>query len=171
MKQVLLVSFVLTLAGCGFHLRSYELAAGDSAIFLQSSTPARVRGALEQALRTAGVAPAARAADADVVVRLIDGRRERRGVSVDQSALAAEYELSIELQYALADGSGVELLAPQQLRVQRVFRVDTQNLVGNSDEQALVERELEADLVQQVLRAVSAAVERLTSEADAAQAG
>ena len=147
---------VATCSGCGFHLRGYTLAENVGSYFIESSTDARMRGPLIQGLRLAGVESAANARAADVVIELIDGRRERRGVSVTGAARVAEYELAIELEYLVRDGGGTELLAAQTVRVERVYRLDANNIVGSNEEQTLLERELENDLVQQVIRALNA---------------
>ena len=144
------------LGGCGFHLRTYELASNVDSYFVESSTRARIRGVLENGLRVAGVERATSSESADVVIQLIDGLRERRSATVTGLARVAEYEVAIELEYAIEDGTGVELLAAQRIRVERVYQLDPDNIVGSSEERALIERELETDLVQQVIRSLNA---------------
>jgi LPS-assembly lipoprotein len=87
-----------------------------------------------------------------VVISLLEERRERRSVSVSSQARAAEYELSLGVRFLVTDGDGRELVPEQWLERQRVFRIDRDNIVGSSEEQALLEREMQSDLVQQVLR-------------------
>jgi LPS-assembly lipoprotein len=71
---------------------------------------------------------------------------------------AAEYEVAVAVRYAVTDRHGRELIPEQWLERQRVYRVDPDNILGSSEEQALLERELEADLVQQIVRSLNAAV-------------
>lgn len=157
---------VFVASGCGFHLRGYTLAENVGAYFVESSTKARMRGPIEQGLRLAGIDRAAKAADADVVIQLIDGLRERRSASVTGAARVAEYELAIELEYAIADGAGTELLAAQRTRVERVYRLDANNIVGSNEERTLLERELESDLVQQIIRALNAVTQAREAAAE-----
>ena len=52
----------------------------------------------------------------------------------------------------LADGT--ELAAPQWLWRERVYRIDRENIVGSSQEQTILEREMMQDLVSQIVRIV-----------------
>ena len=72
-------------------------------------------------------------------------------------ARAAEYELVAGVQYAIRAGEE-ELVAPRWVEASRVFSIDRTSLTGSSEEQALIEGELQADLVQNVLRSLNAAV-------------
>jgi hypothetical protein len=109
-----------------------------------------------------------------VVVELLGDRRERRSATVSGQARAAEYELIMGVRYRVRSGAGEELVADQWLERERVFRVDRDNLVGSSEEQALLEREMQAELVQQIIRSINAVAaalpRRIPSTQTAAQA-
>ena len=49
-------------------------------------------------------------------------------------------------------------LTPRSIRASRVYTVDRNNIVGSSEEQALLQREMVEDLVQQIIRGVNAVV-------------
>ena len=143
------------LAGCGFQLRGWDLESSVASIHLDVQPRIRFAQPLRQALRQAGVRIEPRAADAELVLALIDERRERRTVAVTGSARAAEYEITLGIRYAIRAG-GRELREPQWLDASRVFAVDRDNIAGTAGEQALIEAELENDLVQQLMRALNA---------------
>ena len=72
------------------------------------------------------------------------------------SARAAEYETSLAVRYRIL-GAGSEELAPATwIERQRVYRIDRDNIVGSSEEQALLEAELMQDMVGQIIRAMEA---------------
>ena len=102
--------------------------------------------------------------ESQVVVELLEQRTRRRSVSVTGQGRAAEYETTLEVRYQVHDKNGVELIAARWLRSERVFRVDRNNIVGNSEEQALLEQEMRNDLIQQILRSLDA-VTRSTANA------
>ena len=149
----------VSLAGCGFHLRSWEVGASLENAFVASNARNPLEAPLQRALRQAGVELAASSQAAAVVVELLDSRQERRSISVSGQARAAEYELSLGVQYRVTDGDGNELVPAQWLERERVFRVDRDNIVGSSEEQALLLREMQTDLVQQILRALNTVAE------------
>ncbi len=152
-KTVFLLSLVV-LAGCGFQLRGWNLASGLETVHLDAQPRIALAQPLRQALRQAGVYLEPRAADAQLVIKLIDARRERRTVAVTGSARAAEYEMTLGIRYEIRSG-GALLRAPQWLEASRVLAVDRDNIAGTAGEQALIEAELENDLVQQILRALN----------------
>ena len=89
-----------------------------------------------------------RTADA-LVIDLLDERRSRRSVSVSDSAVAAEYEVIVSVRYGLRDGAGNLLIEPQWLERERVYRADSDNILGSSEERTLLEREMQNELIQQ----------------------
>ena len=157
---------VLTLAetaGCGIQLRSWDLDSSVSAVFISAADGTERAGTelgsdLRTAFSQAGVTVATTRTDADLVVTLLDQRRSRRSISVTGQARAAEYELSRSVQYSVAqvtDSRADVIIEPRWIQVERVFRVDRNNIVGSNEEQALVERELKNDIIQQVIRSIN----------------
>ena len=155
----LLLTLLSTVGGCGFHLRTWDLAAGMESFYVDAPSSNLLAAPLRRALRQAGVTEAGSADDAEVVVGLLDGRRGVRNVSVTSTARVAEHELSLGVRYRILDGSGAELIAPRWARSRRVYQVDRDNVVGSSEEQALLEREMRTDLIEQIVRTLNAVSE------------
>lgn len=147
---------VLFLSGCGFHLRGYSVQASFQDFFVVASSSSLFQQDLKQVLRTAGATEAGSRPEADVVIEILDERNLQRAASTTGNARVAEYELDVGALVGILDGSGKVLAEPQWINRVRVYRIDRDNLTGNSQEQALVERELRADVVQAVLRSVTA---------------
>ena len=157
--KVALVSAALSsvVAGCGFQLRSWDLSNHVASYYIQTSGSNELERPLGRALQQAGVAPAESAGDAALVVTLHQLSSGRRGVSVTPRARVAEYALTLSVSYS-ARADGQVLLPTQTARSRRVYQVDRDNVVGSSEEQALLEREMRNDLVQQILRAVDTVI-------------
>lgn len=156
MRPAALLFVVLLVAGCGFHLRTWDLGTNIESFYVQAPSSNLLASPLRRALRQAGVTEADNPSSAEVVVGLLNAHRERRSVSVTGQARAAEYEMNLGVQYRVLDGAANELIAPRWARSVRVYRVDRDNIVGNSEEQALLEQEMQNDLIQQIVRAVNA---------------
>ncbi|MBM4204558.1 MAG: hypothetical protein FJ194_10480 [Gammaproteobacteria bacterium] len=152
----ILLSSVMVAAGCGFKLRGYGVETAFSDFFVVASSSSIFQADLRQVLRTAGAAESASRSDADVVIEILDERNQQRAASTTGNARVAEYELEVGALIGIQDGNGTVLAAPQWVNRIRVYRIDRDNLTGNSQEQTLVERELRADVVQAVLRTVNA---------------
>ena len=147
------VGFMLT--GCGFQLRSYAISANvESYSITGRTTRIAVTQPLRRALQQAGVRE--NNDSPGIVVELIDQRNERRSVSTAGQARAAEYETTYSVQYRLLGADEEELLPPTWVERERVYRIDRDNIVGSSEEQALLERELMQDVVGQIIRSIDA---------------
>ena len=145
----------LALAGCGFHLRSYNMESSVESYAVIGKTRSSVVAPLHRALQAAGVKQTGQA-DATVVVDLLDQRSERRTASSAGRARATEYETIYAIHYRILDSSGRELAAPAWIERERIYRVDRTSIVGTSEEQELLERELIQDVAGQIMRAMDA---------------
>jgi LPS-assembly lipoprotein len=161
-KLVIGVLLALLATGCGFHLRTFDLNTAVSSVHISSNAGNFAEAPLRQGLKQAGVAIATVADEAEITVALLDDRRDRRSVAVTDQAQAAEYELDLGVQYSVSGPDGKELIPPRWVETSRIYRVDRVNLVGTNEEQALLEREMVNDLVQQIVRALDAATQELT---------
>lgn len=140
---------ILATAGCGFQLRTWDLATTFETVRLEAERGVDLHRDLGRALGFAGVRVVP--GDADVVVALSDQRNDRRSASVTRDARTAEYELSLQVTVAVSDAEG-NLLTESVLRSERVARLDGNNLVGSSEERTLLVEEMRSDLVGRMLR-------------------
>lgn len=147
---------LLLFAGCGFHLRSYDVDAAFENYFIAASDTSSFASDLRRMLKGAGVAESASRSAADVVVEVLEERDLQRAVSTTGNARVAEYELEVGVNVRITNGAGIELAPAQWINRTRVFRVDRNNLTSNSEEQSLIQRELRAEVGQALLRTVNA---------------
>lgn len=147
---------LLLFAGCGFHLRSYNVDAAFQNYFIAASETSSFAADLRRMLKGAGVAESASRSTADVVVEVLEERDQQRSVSTTSNARVAEYELEVGVNVRIVNGAGIELAPAQWINRTRVFRVDRNNLNSNSQEQSLIQRELRAEVGQALLRTVNA---------------
>lgn len=141
-------------SGCGFRLRRWNFGTAFEGVRINADRSVDLDGELARTLAAAG-APTAND-DANVVLTLTNQSDSRRSVAATRSGRAAEYELSMQIEFAVADASGKILAPPRILRSARTVRLDRDNIVGSSEEQALVQREIRTDLVDRMMRALGA---------------
>ena len=165
-SQHLLGLALLALGACGFQLRGWDQRLGLESVYLDARPQVSAAAPLRRALRQAGAQLASSAADAQLRVELLDERRGRRTVSVAGGAVAAEYELSLAVHYAIRGGA--QLGDPRWAEAGRVYAIDRDSVAGSAEEQALIEAELMEEIVQEILRALNAAAATLAPEAAAA---
>jgi len=154
----------LVLAGCGFQLRTWDLSVAFETARIDAERGVDLDRDLAQALTSAGVRLVDR--DADVVVGLSGQRDEWRSISVTSGARTAEYELALEIAFTITGPDGEVLAEQRVLRSERVARLDRDNLVGSSEERALLAAEVRGDLVGRMVRTLEALSKRTGSVAD-----
>ncbi len=156
MRAVLLGAMFAWLAGCGFALRGSDVATHVGSVYVRAAPRVDISTDLQRALRASGVAVLDAADPQAVTIELFEQQQDRRTVSTTEEAQAAEYRLELQVRYAIT-GAGDVVLAPEQWTgTSRVVRLDRNNLVGTSQEQALIRSEMSRDVVQQILRSLAA---------------
>ena len=154
MSAVMSVAMSTLVSGCGYHLRAWDLNTAFERAHVEADNSVNFSRELARALELAGIGLVDEPKDADVVVALTNQRESRYLVSVTGQARAAQYAMTLEVSFAARDRDGKTLLALQSLRAERVFFLDRSNIVGASEEQALLLREMRTDLVGRILRSL-----------------
>jgi len=156
--RLLLVSALVLLSGCGFHLRgNIDLPAGLQQMHIQGVTKHSELGLeLQRSLSTSGVNVVDSSA-AQVILKVSPPAFERRLLTVSgASGKVAEYELIYTLNVSLHDRKGKVLLAPQTLRQLRDYTYDRDNVLGKGNEETRLKADMQRDLVRQVLNRLKA---------------
>ena len=148
---------LFSLSGCGFALRQPPRLA-FATIALAGFAP---RSPLVEALRRQLLPQmpvlddASRAA---VVLQALDEQRDRIVVASTSAAQVRELQLRLKLKFRVYGSTGRELIAPSELVVARDLSYrETAALAKEYEEQELF-REMQNDLIHQLLRRLSALV-------------
>ncbi len=150
MLSCALLSAGLLLSSCGFHLRGTGV---DSVQLEQLNVSARnsygpfYQSVLE-ALQANGVDVRS---SAPYHLELIDEQTSQRAATYSNRSTPAEYELTSQLTFQISDRLGRPLIGPETLEVQRILVNDKDNLIGTSEEQQLLRKEMREDLTRQLM--------------------
>ena len=157
-----LVSVVLAaavLAGCGFQLRGtngqYNLPFQSIWLSFPETSPLGTE--LKRNLRAAETVRIEQ--DASRAQALFDVLSETRGksiLSLNSLGRVREYTLSYTLVFRVRDANNRELLAPTEITLRRNIAFDESQVLAKESEEALLYRDMQADLVQQILRRLAA---------------
>ncbi len=154
-KTALLLALVTTLSACGFQLRgSYDMPALLQNLRVEAATHSPLKPELELALQTTGV-NTAEAGDLKLVIE--HEKLNRQTTTVDNRAKVSEYTLVYDVQYRLrysADNRPAE--ERHTLLLRRSYQYDNTSIVGKNTEEATLTEELRRDVVQQIVRQLSA---------------
>lgn len=146
---------LLPLAGCGFQLRrSPPLPFSRIALLGFAS-----RSPLEQELRQALAAQVQvidNPAQADVVLRALADTRQKTVVASTSAAQVREVQLKVRLQFRILTGAGRELAPEAELLLVRDLSYNETQALAKEHEEAQILRDMQGDIVRQVLRRLSA---------------
>lgn len=150
------VALSIFLVGCGFRpagtLQAVNLA-GTRIVDVAGETD--VGYALSRRLDLYGVPEPAADMGAARVLRVLDEQVQKRQLTVAADARTAEFELTVSATIELLAADGSVLIEPRTLRAESQYLRDVGNLLGTSGEERRLARELQDQLVERILVAVS----------------
>lgn len=155
MRRLILCLFIALLAGCGFHLRG-QVALPYATLHISGPSATSVSNSLKRVLRSSGVRLVDRQEDAELTLVILSDVREKSILSLSAAGRAQEYELRQRLNYRIITAGEPDLPAGEILSQRSISFNDAQVLAKESEENLLY-RDMENDVVQQLLRRLQAA--------------
>jgi LPS-assembly lipoprotein len=150
-----LITLILLLVSCGFQMRgAYQLPAAmqttyvDTSALVQSSTLSRV---LIRRLKASDIkisnVPSANVA----ILKLLNEHKTKRIISVDSIGRAREYTLTYAISFNVKALDAEFEIADQEVRIDRDFVFDTQDVLGNSREESRLYEEMRVDVIRLIM--------------------
>jgi LPS-assembly lipoprotein len=144
----------VVLGACGFQLRGTAIFPFTT-IAMQSSLNVML-AELERNIASGSNAKVLRdPVGAQAVFQLLGEAREKVILSLNTQGRVREYQLRYRVAYRVHDGKGGEFLAPNEIALRRDISFNDQVLAKESEE-ALLYREMQSDMVQQIMRRLAA---------------
>ena len=156
-RSLLIVLLTATLAACGFHLRG---SAGSdlpyASMYIALPETAEVRVWLERYLRgSTNTTVSDDAKTATVTFQQLSDSRDKSILSIDARGRVREYRLQMRYRFRLVDAQGREIVAPQEISMNRDMTYDDSQVLSKSMEENLLWRDMTNDLVNQIIRRLS----------------
>ncbi|MGG7606998.1 LPS assembly lipoprotein LptE [Massilia sp. BKSP1R2A-1] len=148
-----------SLTACGFQLRgsSGQYNMPFQSIYLAFPETSPLGTELKRNLRAGDSVRIEN--DASKAQALFDVLGETRGksiLSLNSLGRVREYSLSYTLVFRVRDANNKELLAPTEITLRRNIAFDESQVLAKESEEALLYRDMQSDLVQQILRRLAA---------------
>ncbi|MBK5912845.1 LPS assembly lipoprotein LptE [Rhodocyclus purpureus] len=144
-------------AGCGFQMRgSYTLPY--ESLYLNLPEYSEVGAGLKRnILASGGTRISERPEDAQAIFQPAGEARQRLILSLSGSGRVREVRLRYRFAYRITDNKGIDLSAPGEIEMLRDMSYDDSNILSKEQEEALLWRDMQNDVVQQLLRRLAAA--------------
>jgi LPS-assembly lipoprotein len=156
MRRLLAALLALTLTACGFQLR------GSSNLpFNTIYVPGSSGGIALDLKRTIQAGSSTRVVDspkdAQAILDIFEAAREKDILSLTGAGRVREYRLHYRVRYRVRDAKGGEYVPPTTLQQVRDVTFNDSLVLAKESEEELLYRDMQADMVQQMMRQLAAA--------------
>ncbi len=143
------------LAGCGFRLRGAAVMP-FSTLYLGFPSSTTLSADLRRALRNTGTRLVDLPQEAEVRLDVLSETRERDISAYSTSGRPREYQLRLRVRFRARDASDRELIPVSEILLRRQISVNDSLGTLSADEVALLYRDMENDMIQQLIRRLAA---------------
>ena len=143
-------------AGCGFELRQTPQLPMRSIALVGFSKTSHLAAALTKELERSGVALRDNPAQAEAVLDMLTDAREKTVAASTAAGQVREVTLRVRLRFRVASPAGQLLLPPSDLLLTRDMSYNESAALAKQQEESLLYRAMEDDIVAQVLRRIAA---------------
>jgi LPS-assembly lipoprotein len=155
-RRELLALATATLAGCGFELRQAPRLPFRSVALIGFAPQSALAPALRQQLAASHVQVVEVPSRAEAVFEALIDSREKSVVASTSAGQVREVQLRVKLRFRVATPAGKLLLAADELLLTRDMSYSETAALAKAQEEALLYRAMEDDIVSQVLRRLAA---------------
>ena len=157
MRTVLLLLAALVLSACGFQLRgSYSLPFDTVYITLPTTSElhAMLKRSIQASTKTRVIDSPK---EAQAILSIISDVPAKNILSLDTSGRVREFQLLRTVTFRVHDPAGRDWLPLAQIALRRDISFSDTQVLAKEAEEALLWRDMQGDLAQQMLRRLSAA--------------
>jgi LPS-assembly lipoprotein len=157
-RAVAALCIAASLTACGFQLRgsngSYTMPFHS--LYLTFPDTSGLGTELKRNLRAGDVVIADQPGQAEAQFVVLRENRGKSILSLNSLGRVREYLLTYTLTFTVRDPKGVELLPSTEITLRRNMAFDETQVLAKESEEALLYRDMQADLVQQIMRRLAA---------------
>jgi LPS-assembly lipoprotein len=155
-RRILTLVLALLLAGCGFRLRGTAEVPFESVY-----VPGATSGIALDLKRNIQAGTKARVVDdpkaADAVLQFTEETRQKEILSLTGTGRVREFQLRYRVGFRVHDGKGTEYVPPSTIQLTRDVTFNDTEILAKEQEEQLLFRDMQSDMVQQIMRRLAAA--------------
>ena len=155
-RNALVVALLLTLAACGFRLRGTADVPFET-IFLPGATG----GIALDLKRNIQVGTNAKvvddAAKAEAVLQFTEETKQKEVLSLTGTGKVREFQLRYRVGFRVHDNKGGEYVPQSSIQLTRDVTFNDTEILAKEQEEQILFRDMQTDMVQQILRRLAAA--------------
>jgi LPS-assembly lipoprotein len=156
---MLLAPAALGLSACGFQLRQAPNFAFDEiyiAMPEQSSLGTELKRQIAASGKVKVINDPKQVADAQAILDSLVDQREKVVVGLNAAGQVREFQLRVRFKFRLRGREGKPLIPDTEILQQRDISFNESAVLAKEAEEALLYRDMQSDIVQQVMRRLAA---------------
>ena len=149
----------LSLGACGFELRkapNFPFKTLFSPFPETSPLGVELKRSLESSGTVTVINDVRQIDKAEVILDILSELREKVVVSRNAAGLVREFQLRIRFRFTLRTPQGKQLISNAEILQQRDISFNESAVLAKEAEEALLYREMQSDIVQQIMRRLAA---------------
>jgi LPS-assembly lipoprotein len=155
-RRVFLGAWLIPVAGCGFRLRGTANVPFDT-VYLPGAT-AGIALDLKRYIQAGTNARVVDdAAKADAVMVFTEEARQKEVLSLTGTGRVREFQLRYRVGFRVHDGKGTDFVPHSVIQLARDVTFNDTEILAKEQEEQLLFRDMQTDMVQQILRRLAAA--------------
>lgn len=166
LKTISYLVLLTSLSACGFALRGAVVFPFQS-ICVGLPESSALGGELKRNLRANGKTEVTtQATNAEVVLDVLGETRDKVILSLNSQGRVREFNLIYNLKFRLRDKAGREVLEPTTISLKRNLSFKENEVLAKEAEEALLYRDMQSELVQQIMRRLAVVKMDLPAKSD-----
>lgn len=156
-QTILVLVIVFLLAACGFKLRGQISSLPFKSLYISAPDGHTIGMDLERAISTSSTTKVvANATEAEATLEVISAVNERAILSLSGGGRVRDFNLIYRVVYRLIDKQGIEIVPNTEIAITRILPFLDAQILAKEAEEKLLQRDMQADAIQQILWRLSA---------------
>ncbi|MGS0741178.1 LPS-assembly lipoprotein LptE [Glaciimonas sp. GG7] len=152
----IIIATATLLAACGFHLRG-AVTLPFKSIYLGSATATPLGIELKRNIIASGTTIVLdKEQGAEAIMEVLSQSQQKVILALNSQGRAREYMLYSKFSFRIRDAQQKELMAPTEITLKRDISYSESQELSKIPEEALLYRDMQTDLVRQILRRLAA---------------
>ncbi|MEC8868317.1 MAG: LPS assembly lipoprotein LptE [Pseudomonadota bacterium] len=166
MKSLFCMVGFLLLVGCGFQLRTWDLASAYQSVRIESHVDSSIDRDIRGVFVSSGLV-VVDDGEADLHLTIDREDFEQSSDVFTGDGRVAGYRLQLRVTYQVSEANGKTLVSSRTLQEERSLPLNRANVVGSDAEKRLLVEEMRTDIVQRILRTLALLTDQVDKRSDA----
>jgi LPS-assembly lipoprotein len=157
MRAALILLMGSLVAACGFHLRGAQTLPFES-IHIALPEYSEIGASLRRSIRAAGGTRIVGSPnEAQAIMSVVGDAREKSILSLNAAGRVREFQLRYRFVFRVHDKDGREFIPQSEILLTRDFTFNDATVLSKEQEEVMIYRDMQNDVVQQIMRRLAAA--------------